>query len=123
MRMAVAEHRFDNAKRRRAALHPAQRQLTPEYLLAPLRELLGGIELDPCTEPGTVKRERVGPIESSATIERPGGGTSGEISGRSSFHAATRLPIGSTSSLLDPKSVSSTTSSTPFSRLNTASWP
>jgi hypothetical protein len=49
--MTVASHRFDNAKRRRPENHPAQRQLTPSYLLELVRELLGGIELDPCTEP------------------------------------------------------------------------
>lgn len=49
--MAVAAHRFDNAKRRRAEHHPNQRQLTPAYVLEPIRALLGGIALDPCTEP------------------------------------------------------------------------
>lgn len=45
-----AKHRFDNAKRRRGEHHPNQRQLTPAYILEPIRELLGGIGLDPCTE-------------------------------------------------------------------------
>lgn len=49
--MSRAQHRFDNAKRRRGEDHPNQRQLTPPYILAPLAELLGGIDLDPCTEP------------------------------------------------------------------------
>ncbi len=49
--MAVAEFRFDNAKRRRAENHSRQRMLTPEYILSPVKELLGGIGLDPCTEP------------------------------------------------------------------------
>lgn len=46
-----AAHRFDNAKRRRPEDHPNQVQLTPDYLLDPLRALMGGIDLDPCTEP------------------------------------------------------------------------
>jgi hypothetical protein len=46
-----AAHRFDNAKRRRLDDHPQQAQSTPGYVLEPIRELLGGIELDPCTEP------------------------------------------------------------------------
>ena len=46
-----ASDRFDNAKRRRADGHDRQRQLTPPYVLDPVRELLGGIGLDPCTEP------------------------------------------------------------------------
>lgn len=48
--MSIAAHRFDNAKRRRSEAHPNQRQLTPAYVLEPLRALMGGIELDPCTE-------------------------------------------------------------------------
>jgi hypothetical protein len=47
----LADHRFDNAKRRRPESHVRQAMLTPEYVLQPVRELLGGIELDPCTEP------------------------------------------------------------------------
>lgn len=31
---------------------PRQRQLTPPDVLEPVRDLLGGIALDPCTEPG-----------------------------------------------------------------------
>ena len=46
-----AQHRFDNAKRRRPDTHPNQAQLTPGYVLEPIRALLGGIGLDPCTEP------------------------------------------------------------------------
>jgi hypothetical protein len=49
--MAVAEHRFDNGKRRRPESHVRQAMLTPPYVLEPIRELLGGIGLDPCTEP------------------------------------------------------------------------
>lgn len=48
--MSIAANRFDNAKRRRGENHPNQRQLTPEYILEPIRELLQGIALDPCTE-------------------------------------------------------------------------
>ena len=49
--MAEASHRFDNAKRRRGGNHDRQRMLTPAYVLEPIRCLLGGIGLDPCTEP------------------------------------------------------------------------
>lgn len=49
--MSVAAHRFDNAKRRRSEEHHRQAMLTPGYILEPIRELLGGIGLDPCTEP------------------------------------------------------------------------
>lgn len=48
---ANARARFDNAKRRRPENHDRQRQLTPAYILEPCRVLLGGIGLDPCTEP------------------------------------------------------------------------
>lgn len=48
--MSVAAHRFDNAKRRRLEAHERQRYLTPPYVLEPVRRLLGGIELDPCTQ-------------------------------------------------------------------------
>lgn len=49
--MVQANHRFDNSKRRRSDNHDRQRLLTPPYVLEPIRELLGGIGLDPCTEP------------------------------------------------------------------------
>lgn len=49
--MAIAAHRFDNAKRRRPDHHARQAMLTPAYVLEPIRELLSGIGLDPCTEP------------------------------------------------------------------------
>lgn len=49
--MGIAAHRFDNAKRRRPDSHARQAMLTPAYVLEPLREVLGGIGLDPCTEP------------------------------------------------------------------------
>lgn len=48
---AAARYRFDNAKRRRGDDHERQRMLTPPYVLEPVRKLLGGFELDPCTEP------------------------------------------------------------------------
>jgi hypothetical protein len=49
--MSVASHRFDNAKRRRPDDHARQAMLTPAYVLEPIRLLLNGIDLDPCTEP------------------------------------------------------------------------
>jgi hypothetical protein len=49
--VTVAEHRFDNAKRRRPEHHKRQAMLTPAYVLEPIRILLKGIGLDPCTEP------------------------------------------------------------------------
>lgn len=49
--MANAAHRFDNEKRRRPDSHARQAMLTPSYVLEPIRQLLGGIGLDPCTEP------------------------------------------------------------------------
>jgi hypothetical protein len=49
--VSIAEHRFDNAKRRRPDSHARQAMLTPAYVLEPIRAVLGGIGLDPCTEP------------------------------------------------------------------------
>lgn len=47
-----ASHRFNNELRYRDASHPNQTQLTPAYVLDPVREALGGfIDLDPCTLP------------------------------------------------------------------------
>jgi hypothetical protein len=46
-----ASYRFDNEKRRRPDHHARQAMLTPSYVLEPIRRLLGGIGLDPCTEP------------------------------------------------------------------------
>jgi len=54
--MSVAAHRFDNAKRRRPDSHARQAMLTPSYVLEPVRALLGGIGLDPCTEPDNPTR-------------------------------------------------------------------
>lgn len=51
-----AAHRFNNAIRYRDDAHPNQRQLTPPYVLEPIREALGGIDLDPCTEPDNPTR-------------------------------------------------------------------
>lgn len=50
--VAVASHRFNNDLRYRDGEHENQRQLTPPYVLEPVRHALGGtIALDPCTEP------------------------------------------------------------------------
>ena len=47
-----ASTRFDNGLRYRDGEHPAQTQITPEYVLEPVRAALGGrIGLDPCTTP------------------------------------------------------------------------
>lgn len=47
-----AAHRFSNDLRYRDEDHAAQTQLTPAYVLEPVREALGGtIALDPCTTP------------------------------------------------------------------------
>jgi hypothetical protein len=47
-----AASRFDNGLRYRDEVHPQQIQLTPPYVLGPVREALSGwIELDPCTLP------------------------------------------------------------------------
>lgn len=54
-----AAHRFDNSKRRRPETHVRQAMLTPPYVLEPIRELLGGIGLDPCTEPDNPTRADV----------------------------------------------------------------
>lgn len=54
--MNIASHRFDNAKRRRPDSHARQAMLTPGYALEPIREALGGIGLDPCTEPDNPTR-------------------------------------------------------------------
>ncbi|XTZ17077.1 DNA N-6-adenine-methyltransferase [Micromonospora echinospora] len=47
-----AASRFNNALRHRAEHHPAQTAITPNYILDPVRAMLGGtIYLDPCTTP------------------------------------------------------------------------
>lgn len=48
---ATAAYRFDNGKRRRPESHARAAMLTPVYVLEPIRDLLGGIGLDPCTDP------------------------------------------------------------------------
>jgi hypothetical protein len=47
----IAAHRFNNDLRYRDGDHPNQTQLTPPYVLEPVRKALGGILCDPCTEP------------------------------------------------------------------------
>lgn len=54
--MSIAQHRFNNDLRYRDDAHEMQRQLTPPYVLEPVRDALGGIELDPCTEPDNPTR-------------------------------------------------------------------
>lgn len=50
--LSAARHRFNNDLRYRDGTHPQQTQLTPPYVLDPVRVALGGtIELDPCTLP------------------------------------------------------------------------
>ena len=49
--MSNAPSRFSNELRRRGEDHPQQTQLTPPYVLEPIRGLLGSITLDPCTTP------------------------------------------------------------------------
>jgi hypothetical protein len=51
-----AIHRNRNDLRYRDETHPSQAQLTPAYALEPIRAALGGIELDPCTEPDNPTR-------------------------------------------------------------------
>lgn len=46
-----AGSRFNNELRYRSEDHPNQTQLTPAYVLNPVLESLGGLELDPCTTP------------------------------------------------------------------------
>lgn len=50
-RPSAAAFRFNNDLRYRAEDHENQTQLTPGYVLGPVRSALGGIELDPCTLP------------------------------------------------------------------------
>jgi len=50
--MSNAESRFNNDLRYRTDWHPNQVALTPEYILGPVKLVLGGrIGIDPCTEP------------------------------------------------------------------------
>jgi hypothetical protein len=75
--MADAAHRFDNAKRRRPDSHARQAMLTPAYILEPIRALLGGIHLDPCTEPDnpTGAREFIHLPNDGATADWGNAGT------------------------------------------------
>ena len=52
----TAAHRFNNALRRRPEDAAEQVHLTPAYVLEPVRKLLGGIDLDPCTQPDNPTR-------------------------------------------------------------------
>ena len=55
--MTNASSRFNNDLRYRAEDHPNQTQLTPDYVLEPVREALGGtIGLDPCNTPDNPTR-------------------------------------------------------------------
>lgn len=47
-----ARTRFNNDLRYREGDDPNQVAVTPEYLIGPVRKLMGGIGLDPCTTPG-----------------------------------------------------------------------
>lgn len=47
----TASHRFNNDLRRRPEGDEDQIHLTPPYVLEPVRRIMGGIELDPCTTP------------------------------------------------------------------------
>lgn len=53
---ALASSRFNNDLRYRDEADPRQVQLTPPYILEPVREALGGIGLDPCTLPDNPTR-------------------------------------------------------------------
>lgn len=54
--LTKAKNRFNNSVRYRDENHPMQAQLTPNYILEPVRQLIGGIALDPCTEPDNPTR-------------------------------------------------------------------
>jgi hypothetical protein len=62
--------RFNNDLRYREGDHPNQTQITPGYVLEPVREALGGyIDLDPCTTPDN-------PTSANAFIAPPDDGLS-----------------------------------------------
>lgn len=74
----AAETRFNNGLRYRGDDHPAQRQLTPAYILEPVRAALGGtIGLDPCTEPDnpTSAKRYVSPPNDGAELRWVGWGS------------------------------------------------
>lgn len=66
----VAAHRFSNALRYRSEADPNQVHLTPPYILEPVRALLGGIDLDPCTQPDnpTAATRFYAPPQDGATL-------------------------------------------------------
>lgn len=66
----MTEHRFNNDLRYRGDSHEAQRQLTPPYVLEPVREALGVIYLDPCTEPDNPCGARVFYTAETDGVER-----------------------------------------------------
>lgn len=70
--LSVAAHRFSNELRYGDEDHPRQWQLTPEYVLGPVRIDLGGwIYLDPCTFPDNpTQAERFYTVEDDG-VERP----------------------------------------------------
>lgn len=57
--MNNASHRFNNLTRYRDGNHGRQRMLTPEYVLRQIQTILGGIDLDPCTEPNNPTQARL----------------------------------------------------------------
>ena len=58
MKPGRASSRFDNGVKRRPDGHDRQRMMTPAYVIDPVRRALGGIDLDPCTEPDNPTRAR-----------------------------------------------------------------
>lgn len=77
----TARHRFNNDLRYRDDSHEMQRQLTPDYILEPVREALLGIDLDPCTEPDNPTGARV-----FYTAEMDGAATAWNTSGITSIY-------------------------------------
>ncbi len=67
---ALASTRFDNGLRYRDEADPRQVQFTPSYILEPVREWLGGIDLDPCTtsDNPTGAREFYAPPQDGAVM-------------------------------------------------------
>ena len=77
--MSQAAHRFNNDLRYRDGSHERNVQLTPDYILDPVREDLGGtIELDPCTTPDN-------PVGAEWFFSPPVDGIAQEWNGRSIF--------------------------------------
>lgn len=71
----TARHRFNNDLRYRDDAHPNQRQLTPPYVLEPVRKALLGIDLDPCTEPDNPTNARRFYTAEDDGLSQPWGGT------------------------------------------------